>query len=144
MNNSKYSHDKAASGTKTVLPAAFLMRLTICHFRRDRNDSHLLILCDLSLVLQIFFDMECIFLIIIGEFFITRVLCNVKLIREERTHTTDLQDSFATVHDGELILTHQFLAGFLIVETVAAVGATGIAGVIKVDGFLAQDCTHFL
>ena len=38
------------------------------------------------------------------------VLGDVILVREERPHTAQLEDDFAAVHNGQLVLAHQLFA----------------------------------
>ena len=94
-------------------------------------------------MLQIFLNMEFIRLVIIRQLFIPGVSGDVILIGKERPDTTHLQDAFSPVHDGKFVLAHQCLPGFLIAHPVAAAGATGIAGVVKINGFFAEDSGHF-
>lgn len=72
------------------------------------------------------------------------MLRDVVLVREERADTAKLQDALAAVHDGQLILAHEFLAGLLIVETVGVVVAAGLGCVVEVDGLLAEDLRDIL
>ena len=67
-----------------------------------------LILLQLHTPVQVFLDVEGVFLIIVSCVLEVRVLGQVILIREERPHTPKLQDTLASVHDGQLIPAHQF------------------------------------
>ena len=46
----------------------------------------------------------------VGGVWVIGVLGDVVLVREERTHTTQLEDALATVHDGQFILAHKLFA----------------------------------
>ena len=74
----------------------------------------------------------------IGCVFEIGVLGDVVLVREERTHTTQLEDALATVHDGQFILAHKLFAELLVVERVGGFPPTALPGVVGVDGLLAQ------
>ena len=64
---------------------------------------------------------------------------DVVLVREERPHTTQLEDALAAVHDGQFILAHKLFAELLVVERVGGFPPTALAGVVGVDGLLAQN-----
>ena len=66
------------------------------------------------------------------------MLGDVVLVRQKRTNTTQLKDALSAVHDGQFILAHQLFTELLIVERVRGFPTTTLAGVIGVDGFLAQ------
>ncbi len=74
----------------------------------------------------------------IGSVLEIGVLGDVVLIRKERTHTAQLEDTLAAIHNSKLILAHQLFPQFLIVERVGSFPATALSGVVGVDGFLAQ------
>ena len=74
----------------------------------------------------------------IGCVFEIGVLGDVVLIRKEGPHTAQLEDALAAVHDGQLVLAHQLFPQFLIVERVGGFPPTALAGVVGVDGLLAQ------
>ena len=74
----------------------------------------------------------------VGGVRVIGVLGDVVLVREERTHTTQLEDALAAVHDGQFILAHKLFAELLVVERVGGFPPTVLAGVVGVDGFLAQ------
>ena len=66
------------------------------------------------------------------------MLGDVVLVREERPHTAQLEDALAAVHNGQFILAHKLFAELLVVERVGGFPPTVLAGVVGVDGFLAQ------
>ena len=57
---------------------------------------------------------------------------------QKRADAAKLQDALAAIQHGKLIHAHQLLAQFLIVQRMGNLAATALAGVIAVDGFLAQ------
>ena len=95
------------------------------------------------MMFQVLFDMEGVSFVIIGKLLIFRVFGNIIFIRKEWSCPTDLQDTFAAVHDSQFILCHKLVAGFLHVIGVAAGGPTGIAGICHVDRLFSQDLRHF-
>ncbi len=76
--------------------------------------------------------------VIVREIPIIGVLRNVILAGEERAHTSHLQEAFAAVHDRQLVHRHQVLAQLLKILSVGLLGALGDAGVVQINGFLAQ------
>jgi len=74
----------------------------------------------------------------VGGVRVIGVLGDVVLVREERTHTTQLEDALAAVHDGQFILAHKLFAELLVVERVGGFPPTALPGVVGVDGLLAQ------
>ena len=46
----------------------------------------------------------------VGGVWVIGMLGDVVLVREERPHTTQLEDALATVHDGQFILAHKLFA----------------------------------
>ena len=50
---------------------------------------------------------------------------NVVFVTEKRSHASKLQNTLGSVHDGDLVLRHQFLAGLLIVQAIGVVVGTG-------------------
>ena len=58
----------------------------------------------------VFFDVEGVSLVVVGEQLVSWMLRYVILITEKRSHTSELQDTFAAVHDCDLVLRHQFFA----------------------------------
>ena len=66
------------------------------------------------------------------------VLGDVVLVREERPHTAQLEDTLAAVHDGQFILAHKLFAELLVVKRMGCLAAPALAGVVGVDGLLAQ------
>src|SRR5699024_4619827 len=53
-------------------------------------------------------------------------------------HTAQLEYALAAVHNGQFILAHKIFAELLVVERVGGFPPTVLAGVVGVDGFLAQ------
>lgn len=74
----------------------------------------------------------------IGQVFVVGMLCDVVLVREERTNASELKNALAAVHDGKLVLAHQLLAELLVIEAMRCFPAPALAGIEGVDGFLAQ------
>ena len=74
----------------------------------------------------------------VGGVRVIGVLGDVVLVREERPHTAQLEDALAAVHNGQFILAHKLFAELLVVERVGGFPPTVLAGVVGVDGFLAQ------
>lgn len=65
---------------------------------------------DYQLVLPVFLDVEGIPLVIVGELPVLWMLRNVVFVTEKRSHASKLQNTLGSVHDGDLILRHQFFA----------------------------------
>ena len=90
------------------------------------------------------FNVKSVLVIRVGSVLEIGVLGNVVLIRKERTHTAQLEDTLAAIHNSKLILAHQLFPQFLIVERVGGFPATALSGVVGVDGFLAQHGSQLL
>lgn len=86
--------------------------------------------------------MEFICLVIVRQLFVSGMFGDVIFIGEEWPDTTHLKDALSSVHDCKLVLAHQFLSSFLVVHSIAAAGATGIAGVVEINGLLAEHSRH--
>ena len=99
---------------------------------------------DYQLVLPVLLDVKGVPLVIVGELPVLWMLRNVVFVTEKRSHASKLQNTLGSVHDGDLILRHQFLAGFLVIQAVGVVVGTGFRGVVKVDCLLAQHLADFL
>ena len=56
------------------------------------------------------FNVKSVLLIRVGSVLEIGVLGNVVLVRKERAHTAQLEDTLAAVHDSQLILAHQLFA----------------------------------
>ena len=56
------------------------------------------------------FNVKSVLIIRVGSVLEIGVLGNVVLIRKERTHTTQLEDTLAAIHNSKLILAHQLFA----------------------------------
>ena len=90
------------------------------------------------------FNVKSVLVIRVGSVLEIGVLGDVVLIRKERTHTAQLEDTLAAIHNSKLILAHQLFPQFLIVERVGSFPATALSGVVGVDGFLAQHGSQLL
>ena len=90
------------------------------------------------------FNVKSVLVVRVGSVLEIGVLGNVVLIRKERTHTAQLEDTLAAIHNSKLILAHQLFPQFLIVERVGSFPATALSGVVGVDGFLAQHGSQLL
>ena len=49
-------------------------------------------------------------LVVVGELPVLWMLRNVVFVTEKRSHASKLQNTLGSVHDGDLILRHQFFA----------------------------------
>ena len=56
------------------------------------------------------FNIKSVLVIRVGSVLEIGVLGDVVLIRKERTHTTQLEDTLASIHNSKLILAHQLFA----------------------------------
>ena len=65
---------------------------------------------DYQLVLPVFLDVKGVPLVIVGELPVLWMLRNVVFVTEKRSHASKLQNTLGSVHDGDLILRHQFFA----------------------------------
>ena len=99
---------------------------------------------DYQLVLPVLLDVKGVPLVIVGELPVLWMLRNVVFVTEKRSHASKLQNTLGSVHDGDLILRHQFFAGLLIIQAIGIVVGTGFRGVVKVDCLLAQHLADFL
>ena len=90
------------------------------------------------------FNVKSVLIIRVGSVLEIGVLGDVVLIRKERTHTAQLENTLAAIHNSKLILAHQLFPQFLIVERVGGFPATALSGVVGVDGFLAQHGSQLL
>ncbi len=95
-----------------------------------------LVLFQFHPVIQILLNIKQILLFTVTGILIVRMLGQIVLVRKERSHTTELQDTLAAIHDSKLISAHQFLSQLLVVHTVARAVASGIRGVEGINGFL--------
>ena len=63
----------------------------------------------------------------------------------QQTSSYELQkDTLVAVHDREFIAAHEFMAGLLIVEAIRPALASRVAGVIEINGLLAQRLADLL
>lgn len=65
---------------------------------------------DHQLVLPVLLNVKGVPLIIVGELPVLWMLRNVVFVTEKRSHASKLQNTLGSVHDGDLILRHQFFA----------------------------------
>ena len=65
---------------------------------------------DYQLVLPVFLDVKGVPLVVVGELPVLWMLRNVVFVTEKRSHASKLQNTLGSVHDGDLILRHQFFA----------------------------------
>ena len=65
---------------------------------------------DYQLVLPVLLDVKGVPLVIVGELPVLWMLRNVVFVTEKRSHASKLQNTLCSVHDGDLILRHQFFA----------------------------------
>jgi hypothetical protein len=79
-----------------------------------------------------------VFLVIIRCVAVEGMLGEIIFVGQKRADAAKLQDALAAIQHGKLIYAHQLLAQFLIVQRMGNLAATALAGVIAVDGFLAQ------
>lgn len=84
------------------------------------------------------FNVKSVLIIRVGSVLEIGVLGNVVLVRKKRTHTAQLENTLAAIHNSKLILAHQLFPQLLIVERVGSFTPTALSGVVGVDGFLAQ------
>ena len=74
-------------------------------------------------------------LVKIGCVLIVGVLGNIVFIGQKWANSSELQDTLAAVHDGQLVLAHKLLAQFLIVEGMGNLPAPALTRVEGVDCF---------
>ena len=132
-------------GSHQALPTAqcsdgALIRFDLAHI----IEVECVIGLDYQLVLPVLLDVKGVPLVVVGELPVLWMLRNVVFVTEKRSHASKLQNTLGSVHDGDLILRHQFLAGLLIVQAIGVVVGTGFRGVVKVDCLLAQHLADFL
>ena len=65
---------------------------------------------DHQLVLPVLLDVKGVPLVVVGELPVLWMLRNVVFVTEKRSHASKLQNTLGSVHDGDLILRHQFFA----------------------------------
>ena len=65
---------------------------------------------DYQLVLPVLLDVKGVPLVVVGELPVLWMLRNVVFVTEKRSHASKLQNTLGSVHDGDLILRHQFFA----------------------------------
>lgn len=98
-------------GSHQALPTAqcsdgALIRFDLAHI----IEVECVIGLDYQLVLSVFFDVKGVPLVIVGELPVLWMLRNVVFVTEKRSHASKLQNTLGSVHDGDLILRHQFFA----------------------------------
>ena len=65
---------------------------------------------DYQLMLPVLLNVKGVPLIVVGELPVLWMLRNVVFVTEKRSHASKLQNTLSSVHDGNLILRHQFFA----------------------------------
>ena len=98
-------------GSHQALPTAqcsdgALIRFDLAHI----IEVECVIGLDYQLVLPVLLDVKGIPLVIVGELPVLWMLRNVVFVTEKRSHASKLQNTLGSVHDGDLILRHQFFA----------------------------------
>ncbi len=93
---------------------------------------------------QEYFNVKSVLVIRIGSVLEIGVLGDVVLVREEGTHTAQLEDTLAAIHNCKLIVAHQFFPQFLIVERVGGFSPTALTGVVSIDGLFPQHGSQLL
>jgi len=84
---------------------------------------------------EVLLNIEVVLGICVRQVLVVRVLGDIKLVRHERTHTTELQDALAAVEDSKLVYRRKIFAQLLIVEGVGDLSATAFTRVECVDWF---------
>ena len=67
-------------------------------------------LYDSGAAFDMLFHVKGVFRVCVGQVLVFRVLRDVVFIREERAHTSKLQDTFPAVHDRDFVLRHKLFA----------------------------------
>ena len=98
-------------GSHQALPTAqcsdgALIRFDLAHI----IEVECVIGLDYQLVLPVLLDVKGVPLVIVGELPVLWMLRNVVFVTEKRSHASKLQNTLGSVHDGDLILRHQFFA----------------------------------
>ena len=87
----------------------------------------------LGFVIEELADIESVFLIIVCCQFEVGMLCQIVLVGEKGSDTTQLKDTLSTIQDCQLILRHEFMPQLLEVGAIGRAIATGIRCVEAVD-----------
>ena len=87
---------------------------------------------------QILLDVKGVAFVVVGCVAIEGVLCDVVFIGKERADAPELENTFASVQDCQLVHAHQLFAELLIIEIVGHLAAPALAGVVGVHGFFSQ------
>ena len=98
-------------GSHQALPTAqcsdgALIRFDLAHI----IEVECVIGLDYQLVLPVLLDVKGVPLVKVGELPVLWMLRNVVFVTEKRSHASKLQNTLCSVHDGDLILRHQFFA----------------------------------
>ena len=98
-------------GSHQALPTAqcsdgALIRFDLAHI----IEVECVIGLDYQLVLPILLDVKGVPLVVVGELPVLWMLRNVVFVTEKRSHASKLQNTLGSIHDGDLILRHQFPA----------------------------------
>ena len=90
------------------------------------------------------FHIKEILLVGVGGVFVIRMFRQVVLVREERAHAPQHEDTLASVHYCQFVLCHQLLSQFLIGEAVRNLAATVLRLIKTVDRFFPQQLRDLL
>lgn len=93
---------------------------------------------------HILFDVEGVLRVGVGEVFVVGMLRYVVLVAQEGAQAADLEDALASVEGGEVVHAHELAPELLVVERVRRLPAAALAGVVGVDGLLAQRLAQLL
>lgn len=66
------------------------------------------------------------------------MLRDVEFVGQERSDTTELKNTFPTIHNRNLVLAHQLFPGLLVIQSKALLIAPCFRSVVKVDGFFSK------
>ena len=72
------------------------------------------------------------------------MLGQIIFLRQKGPHAPELQNAFAAVQHRQLVNAQKLMAELLVIETMGRLPAMAFAGVIQVDGLLAQRRGQFL
>ena len=111
--------------------------------RRERisvNHNKFIIGIDFFFSVQIFFNIEDVFGVIVRGQLVVGVLGQIVLVRKKRSDAAQLQDALAAVQHCKLVPAQQFVAHLLERSAVTGAIATGVRGVEGINRFFAQ---HF-
>ena len=98
---------------------------------------------DFFFSVQELLDVECVLGIVVGRELIVGMLGQIVLVREERPHSSKLQDAFAAVQHRQLVPAHKLMTKFLVVGAVAGAVAASIRIVEAINRLLAKCLGQF-